>query len=331
MLPATLETIEHRVLNARAWRAVVGSHVTERQLPLLLTLRALLRERSVREAAHVMGVSASVVSRRLVELREWAGDPLFVRVGNEMVPTARALAIGDALDGHLDALARLVATPPPDAPDAPQRRFVIACADAFLATLLPPVVERLARDAPRASLEVLPVEAAQPTVAGALIGGTLDFYLGPALGRSEGIIRRRVLDADFTCVAATGNPHVGATLDLDTFCALPHVLVAARFPARSVVDEALSALGRSRRVALTTPWFLGAMALVARTSLLATLPRRPAEAVAAGLAVRLLEPPLALPALPIYLQWHARMHEDTGHAWVRSCFEPRCPDECGER
>jgi DNA-binding transcriptional LysR family regulator len=294
--------------------------MNERQLPLLLTLATLLRERSVREAAHVLGVSPSVVSRRLAELRDWTGDPLFVRVGHEMAPTERALTIGQSLEGHLSALDRLIADPAPTVAEVPERRFVLACADAFLATLLPPVVRQLAQEAPRASLEVVPVEGTHPSIASALIGGAVDLYLGPPLGRSEGIIRRKVFDVEFTCILAEGHPALQAPLDLDAWCALDHLMVTSRFPARSVVDEALSALGRQRRVVATTPYFLGAVSLVAQTHLVAALPRRPAEAVAAGLGVRLVDPPLALPSVPIYLQWHVRLREDRGHSWLRERF-----------
>jgi len=269
----------------------------------------------------VLGVSSSVVSRRLVELRAWSGDPLFVRVGHEMVPTPRAMAIGETLDERLEALSRLVVAPPVAAPVPPQRRYVVACADAFLTTLLPPVVERLAREAPRAVLEVVQVESATPSIVAALVSGGVDFYLGPPLGRSEGLFRRRILDADFTCAIARTHPRVGDVLDLDTFCDLAHVLVAARFPARSLVDDALAELGRERRVVLTTPYFLGALSLVAQTDLVVTLPRRPATMVGPALGVRLLAPPFPLPRVPLYVQWHERWNGDAGHAWLRDRFE----------
>lgn len=60
------------------------------KLPLLATLEVLLRERSVRETARLLGVSPSTVSRHLAQLRELVGDPLFVRSGNLMLPTDRA-------------------------------------------------------------------------------------------------------------------------------------------------------------------------------------------------------------------------------------------------
>jgi len=86
------------------------------------------------------------------------------------------------------------------------------------------------------------------------------------------------------------------------------------------VDEALAALGRTRRVVFTTPYFLGAMSLVAQTDLVATLPRKPAEQAAQGLGARLVEAPLVLPTVPIYLQWHERLHDDPGHSWIRDRF-----------
>ena len=291
--------------------------MSDDQLPLLFTLQALLRERSVREAGHVLGISPSVVSRRLAALREALGDPLLVRVGNDMVPTPRALAIGAALDTHLAALSRLLRAPADAAQQVPTRAFVIACADAFLATLLPPAVAAIAQQAPLASIEIIATEGAQPSIASALIGGTVDFYLGPPLGRSEGVVRRRLFDADFVCAVANDHPDAAAGLDLDLYCSLGHVLVNTRFPARSVVDEALLRLGRTRRVVCHSPYFLGAIALVAHSTLVATLPRQPAEHVASGLGVRLLPPPLDLPAVPIFLQWHERMQDDPDHTWVR--------------
>ncbi len=292
--------------------------MSDTQLPLLFTLQALLRERSVSEAAHVLGLSPSVVSRRLAALRDALGDPLLVRVGHEMQPTPRAVAISATLDAHLAALSRLLRPPTEDAQQAPTRSFVIACADAFLSTLLPPAIAAIARDAPQATVEVVSIEGVNPTVSAGLIGGTVDFYLGPPLGRSEGIVRRRLFDADFICALAEDHPQLQTGLNLDAYCDLGHVLVNTRFPARSVVDEALITVGRRRRVVCHTPYFLGAMALVARSQLVATLPRQPAEQVATGLGVRLVPPPLPLPVVPIFLQWHERMHEDSDHAWVRA-------------
>ena len=102
--------------------------MNERQLPLLLTLRALLRLRSVRETAHELGVSDATVSRRLSELRDWTGDPLLIRVGSALHPTERALQIEAALPERLNALAQLLTSDPVT---SARPVFTVASSDAF--------------------------------------------------------------------------------------------------------------------------------------------------------------------------------------------------------
>ena len=82
------------------------------KLPLLATLEVLLRERSVRETARLLGVSPSTVSRHLAQLRELVGDPLFVRSGNLMLPTDRARDLSVRLTPRLRELGRLLVTTP---------------------------------------------------------------------------------------------------------------------------------------------------------------------------------------------------------------------------
>src|SRR5205085_11153826 len=62
---------------------------------LLRALDALLQAGSVTGAARRMNVSPPAMSHTLSRLRLAVGDPLFVRSGNRLVPTPRALAIGE--------------------------------------------------------------------------------------------------------------------------------------------------------------------------------------------------------------------------------------------
>ncbi|HYQ16039.1 MAG TPA: LysR family transcriptional regulator, partial [Polyangiaceae bacterium] len=60
---------------------------------LLLALEALLQAGSVSGAARRMNVSPPAMSHTLSRLRVAVADPLFVRAGNRLVPTPRALAM----------------------------------------------------------------------------------------------------------------------------------------------------------------------------------------------------------------------------------------------
>ena len=60
-------------------------------LNLLVILDALLSEQHVTRAAERLHLSQPAVSHALARLRDLLGDPLLVRQGGALVPTARAL------------------------------------------------------------------------------------------------------------------------------------------------------------------------------------------------------------------------------------------------
>jgi DNA-binding transcriptional LysR family regulator len=80
-------------------------------------------------------------------------------------------------------------------------------------------------------------------------------------------------------------------------------------------DEALAALGRSRRVVLSLPSFLLVAPLIAGNDFVAVMPRRLALLQQAELDV--FTPPLAIPGYDVHAAWHPRHQRDPGHAWLR--------------
>ena len=64
-------------------------------LNLMRVFDALMRERSATRAGDMIGLSQPAVSNALNRLRHALKDELFVRRGNDMVPTPRAEAIAE--------------------------------------------------------------------------------------------------------------------------------------------------------------------------------------------------------------------------------------------
>src|SRR5690554_3979998 len=73
-------------------------------LNLFRVFEAVFRERNLTRAAAVLHVSQSAVSHSLARLRTHFADPLFVREGRGVTPTAAAMRLAP---GILDSLARL--------------------------------------------------------------------------------------------------------------------------------------------------------------------------------------------------------------------------------
>jgi DNA-binding transcriptional LysR family regulator len=79
-------------------------NITAVNLNLLLGFEALLSEQSVTRAATRIGITQAAMSNALRRLRELFGDPLFIRARRGMVPTPRALALGEPIRSGLAQL-----------------------------------------------------------------------------------------------------------------------------------------------------------------------------------------------------------------------------------
>jgi DNA-binding transcriptional LysR family regulator len=260
-------------------------------------------------------MSQPAMSRALARLRRLFGDELLVRGPAGTMPTARALALAEALPAVLDDVARLV-RPPQFAPATARESFVIATVDYVSMVLLPGVLSRLRREAPGIALDIRSVGGAATEEA--LAAGRIDLLIGaePDIGGS-GLLRQRLFDDGYACLLPRGVARDHKALTLDAYLALPHALVTITGRGGGPVDRALERSARSRRVALRVQPFLAAPWMIAESDLAITLPRRLALRIAepAGLAVR--EVPLDLGRLALVQVWHARRHKDPAHAWLR--------------
>ena len=111
-------------------------------------------------------------------------------------------------------------------------------------------------------------------------------------------------------------------LSLDRFCALDHALVSCSGGSfNGATDEALAAIGRSRRVVVSVTSFLILPEILRASELIAVVPRRLATPTE-GLVV--LDPPIAVQGFTKTVVWHERTHRDAGHRWLRQLLFETC-------
>jgi DNA-binding transcriptional LysR family regulator len=289
-------------------------HLHSLDLNLLVALDALIAERGVTRAAERLGLSQPAVSHALARLRKTLGDPLLVRSPRGMDLTPRAQGIAAPLARALVDLAAAVRPPAPFDPAASTRRFRIATDDYPERLVLPKLLARLWREGPGVEVEVM---TTGPRSGHDLADGLADAVIAPAgvIGSLPGAYTQHLFDERFVCLSRVRHPTIGRRLTLDTYIALPHLLVSPGGRPGSIVDKALSKLGRRRRVAVVVPHFLAALPIVRQSDVVVTIGRRLALASREGL--RIHAPPLELPGFGVSLFWHEREHGDPAHAWFR--------------
>ncbi|ODS01686.1 hypothetical protein AUC69_05340 [Methyloceanibacter superfactus] len=136
-------------------------HLKEIDANLLVTLDALLVDASVTRAAERLGRSASAISHALAKLREIFADELFVRAGQRLVPTAKALELAPTVHVILAGMESLLRPNKPFDPTLSVREFAAASGEAGELILVEPLRQRLQSLAPSVKLSWTPSSRAE--------------------------------------------------------------------------------------------------------------------------------------------------------------------------
>jgi DNA-binding transcriptional LysR family regulator len=283
-------------------------------LNLLVLLDLLIEHRNVTQAAAAANMSQPAMSRALGRLRALLDDPILARGRDGIVPTPWALALLPALRRALKEVRNLVAPQEFD-PASWAGEVEIAATDHQTITLLPPLVARLSREAPRLDLKVMPFQA---SALDALRDGRVQLSFGIAEQALPQGLRRLPLHRDrFVVLLRAGHAAAEADLTPEGFAALDHVLVTVLGEGSGVLDADLAALGLRRRVALRLPHFYAAMAVVARSDLVVTLPRSLAGRFAPGFGLVMRDLPFERAPFTTTLIWPEALARDPGNMWLR--------------
>jgi LysR family transcriptional regulator, mexEF-oprN operon transcriptional activator len=283
-------------------------------LDLLMAFDALFEQRSVSAAARQLGLTQSALSKRLARLRVSFLDELFVRSGEGVAPTARALDLADPVRAALHGLQDLITPERLARPESSRRTFRIAGNDLGAAVLLPNLMARLTGTAPGVKIAWRTLD--RTAMADALERGEVDFAVTILPDPPSSLRRAEVLRDRFVCLASERHPTVERKLTLDAFVAARHLIVTTVGDFHGVVDRLLEERGLARKVVLSLPFHLAVPALVARSDLVATLPLSVA-ALAPWPGVRQHALPLPHTGFADALYWHRRHDRAPAHAWLR--------------
>jgi DNA-binding transcriptional LysR family regulator len=299
-------------------------------LNLLLVFHHLLREKRVSAVAQTLGMSQPAVSSALGRLRASLGDELFLRTQAGMEPTPYALQLAEPVATALDGLQEALNVRASFDPATSLRSFTLAMTDVGEMYFLPVLVDALAAAAPGVTLQV--VSVTQASLKDDMASGRVDLALGLLPQLQAGFFQQALFHQAYVCLMRQGHPlATSPAISLQAFAQAQHVRIIAAGTGHGRVDAALERQGLQRQVRLTVPHYVALGDVLSHSDLIATVPERFAKRVVEpfGLCTRAL--PLAVDSSAIHQFWHARLHKDPGHQWLRGlvarCFGDANKDE----
>lgn len=290
-------------------------HLARIDMNLLVVLDELLRSRSTTVAARRLGRTQSAVSHALARLRGALDDPLFVRAGASLRPTATAERMQAPLrDVLLRAEALLGNRSGELDPSRIERTFVIGGADYAEVVLLPRLLPLLRRAAP--GVDVV-TRFAGDELERAVQAREIDLGCAGRMRPLSGVVVESMLEEPMRVVLRRGHPALERRLTPRRFAALDHVLVTPRGLPGSSVDTALEPLGLSRRIVLRVPHFAAAAIVVAKTDAVVTLPAGFARQVETSLDLISLPAPFPIGGFTFAIAYSTTYVDDPAHRWFR--------------
>ena len=284
-------------------------------LNLLPPLEALLRRRNVTRAALDAGLSQPAMSRALARLRDLLGDRLLVRQGGGFVLTPFAEGLVPQLAAALDELQGLFSRPAFD-PRAEVRTIRVTASDIHTVLLFPPLMARLAVEAPGVTLRI---EAYSPELPMRMLRGETDLtFAVTGAHLPPGAVSAPIARDSLVLAMRRGHPASGGALTMAGYARLGHVGVSLFGDNQSMIDSALAAEGLERRIALTTPSFVAALAAVAAGDGVTAVSRALAARFVDLFDLALAPPPFAGADYEMTLVWANHRAGDTLLAWLRA-------------
>ena len=288
-------------------------------LNLFIVFDAIYTEANLTRAGQIVGITQPAVSNALSRLRETFNDPLFVRTAQGMIPTPMAQNIIGPVRNALQLLRVSVQESRIFNPLQANKTFRISMTDLIEAVILPPLFQRLRRQAPAVQIESFLAKRRETTKE--LAAGRIDFAVDAPLNTDPQVRHVKLLEDRYVCAMRKGHPLAKDKISLDDYLSLTHIHISSRRSGLGLVDLALGKMGIQRKIALRSQHYLMASQVMQQTDMAMTVP----ESFAHRHGLHAVDLPVNdVPAQETHLYWHESTDQDPANRWMREQLIELC-------
>nr|QIH43544.1 LysR family transcriptional regulator [Vibrio ziniensis] len=283
-------------------------------LNLLRSLKVLLEECHVSQAAAKLNITQSALSRQLSQLRDMFADPLLVRDGNQLVPTPKAVSLLNKLDHWFVELDELMI----EAEFVPltwKGEFVFASSDYVAQYLLPEMVESLSVYAPNVSIKYC---LWQPTLLGQMANSEIQLASTMSPEPPRGVSSWQIGEDYPVCVMKRSHPlSEKSVLTVADILNYSHIKVIGGGDKDTYIDQALAEQNKARHIALKVPFFSAAFRSLCMSEYLMVVPEHIARNMQNHFDLVFKSLPVKTPKHKYWLLWHSKFDNEPSHVWAR--------------
>ncbi|SNT69072.1 LysR family transcriptional regulator [Psychrobacter sp. LV10R520-6] len=276
----------------------------------LRVLQALLDLKNLSQVARKIGLTQQAISEQLRKLRDLFDDRLFIRQGNSMVPTPKALSMQQPISLILKQLEALL-EPDVFSPQTYKGVFTISATDYATQALLPQLFNITRREAP--GLKLIVRDFASDNINQLITAGELDLLITFPEFIPDNLAYVTLLEEQHLCITGCGNEFIKEPLTLAQIAAHPQLVVSpSRANLRGSHDQWFAARGLKRNIVMSVPSFSAVPDILHTTDMIAFYPAR----LLPSSKVKKLEVEDLPPTFMVIAAWHPRTSDSPIHSWL---------------
>lgn len=257
-----------------------------------------------------MGLTQQAISEQLRKLRDLFDDRLFIRQGNSMVPTPKALSMQQPIN---DILRQLEVLLEPDVftPQTYKGVFTISATDYATQALLPQLFNLTRREAP--NLKLIVRDFASDNINQLIAADELDLLLTFPEFIPDNLSYVTLFEEQHLCITGYKNEFATKVLTLAQIAAHPQLVVSpSRANLRGSHDQWFAEKGLKRNIVMSVPSFSAVPDILHTTDMIAFYPAR----LLPNSKVKALKVEALPPTFKIIAAWHPRTNDSGIHRWL---------------
>ena len=284
-------------------------------IKILNIFYCIYRFKSISEAANYLNLSQPTLSNLLNKLRKYYNDPLFLRVGNEMLPTDLSKQLFPLVGEVLQKFELVLNFSDQFDEINSQLKFNIAMTDVSHLVLLPKISTYLKQHAPGIQLEVHSITL---DTADKMKSGEIDLAIGFLPNLEPSFYQQKLFEQYYVVIASKDHPRLQDNkISIEQYLNEKHIDVDAGAGHYSL-EQVCNNLGLKRSIVMKLPSYLGVGLVVQESESIATVPYYLSEVLLARGNLQILAAPIDFPTYAIKQFWHVSSNNKKSQKWFRN-------------
>lgn len=274
----------------------------------------IYKYKSVSVAAEHLGMNQPTVSNILNRVRQHYNDPLFLRIGNEMMPTELSKQLFPLISEALNKVETINNFNVAFDQATSQQQFTLAMTDVSHLVLLPKISQYLKTHAPNIRLNIRQITT-ETTYQ--MANGEIDLALGFLPHLENGFYQQKLFEQYYVVIASKNHPRLNdVNITTEQYLKESHIDIDAGIGHYHIENELLN-LDLKRNILMRLPSYLGVGLVVQETDAIATVPYYLSEVLLSRGNLQIFNAPISFPTYAVKQYWHMSCHHKTSHQWLR--------------